>query len=68
VGRSLTSAMIPLGMLIAGPFADSIGIRELYLGAGAVQIIVVSSATLVPAIAHLGESESQEGSSVKSVG
>ncbi len=60
VGRSLTSAMIPLGMLIAGPFADWFGIRTLYLGAGVVQIIVVSSAALVPAIAHLGENEQNE--------
>ena len=55
VGRSLTSAMIPLGMLFAGPFADLIGIRELYVVAGAIQIVVVSGTVFVPAVAHLGE-------------
>ncbi len=57
VGRSLTSSMIPLGMLFAGPFADWIGIRELYLAAGAIQIVVVVGTTSISAVAHLGESE-----------
>jgi DHA3 family macrolide efflux protein-like MFS transporter len=55
VGRSLTSAMIPLGMLFAGPFADLVGIRELYLVAGAIQVVVVVSTAFVPSVAHLGE-------------
>ena len=57
VGRSLTSAMIPLGMLFAGPFADWIGIRELYLAAGSIQIAVVVGTRSISAVAHLGESE-----------
>ena len=64
VGRSLTSAMIPLGMLFAGPFADLVGISQLYVVAGVLQIIVVIGAMLVPAIAQLGENQSRSAAPV----
>ncbi|MGI5916938.1 MAG: MFS transporter [Anaerolineae bacterium] len=56
---SLTSAMAPLGMAIAGPVADLLGVRWWYIGSGAAQVLLGIAATFVPAIMLLEEKHSR---------
>ena len=51
--NSLNQATMPLGMLFAGPFADVIGIRTLYMVAGVTKALIVLVALFVPAIMRL---------------
>jgi DHA3 family macrolide efflux protein-like MFS transporter len=50
---SLASAMSPLGMAIAGPVADVLDVRVLYLVAGAAQILMGLGGFFVPAKMHI---------------
>jgi DHA3 family macrolide efflux protein-like MFS transporter len=50
---SLCNAATPLGMAIAGPVADAVGVRTLYLVGGAVQIMLGVGGFFVPAIMRL---------------
>ncbi|MFQ6101622.1 MAG: MFS transporter [Anaerolineae bacterium] len=51
--QSAAMAMSPLGMAVAGPVADWLGVRIWYLVAGAVCALMGASAFFVPAIVHL---------------
>ena len=51
---SVTAAMMPLGMAVAGPFADRWGVRPWFLLAGGVQTLVGLAAWLVVAGGRLG--------------
>jgi len=50
---SLCQAMAPLGLAIAGPAADALGIRNLYITSGIAQTLIGVSSFFVPAIMHL---------------
>ena len=50
---SLCGAVTPLSMAIAGPLADKVGVRTLYLVAGVAQIVLGAGAFFVPAIMHI---------------
>lgn len=50
---SLCSAASPLGMAIAGPVADAVGVRTLYVVGGISQILLGIGGFFVPAIMHL---------------
>ncbi len=50
---SLCGAMTPLSMAIAGPLADAVGVRTLYIVGGAVQVVLGAGAFLVPVIMHI---------------
>jgi DHA3 family macrolide efflux protein-like MFS transporter len=50
---SLCGAVTPLSMAIAGPLADKVGVRTLYLVAGVAQIVLGAGAFFVPAIMHV---------------
>jgi DHA3 family macrolide efflux protein-like MFS transporter len=50
---SLAGAMSPLGMLIAGPVADAVGVRFWYVMGGAVCLLMGAMAFGIPAIVHL---------------
>jgi DHA3 family macrolide efflux protein-like MFS transporter len=56
---SLTSAMAPLGMAAAGPVADSLGVRFLYVVAGIAPILMGAGAFFVPAIMHLEDKHTE---------
>lgn len=60
---SLTSAMMPLGMAAAGPLADAVGTRWLYVLAGTVQVVVVLAAAALTPILRVEESNRVEGTS-----
>ncbi len=50
---SAASAMTPLGMAVAGPVADLIGIRLWLLGAGIVTALAGIIAFFIPAVMHI---------------
>jgi len=49
----LCNAMTPISMAIAGPAADALGIRTLYVAGGVAQTLIGLGAFFVPAIMHL---------------
>ncbi len=55
VEMSLTGAASPLAMAIAGPIADAVDIRWLYVVPGALSLIMAVIAFRTPAIMHLEE-------------
>jgi DHA3 family macrolide efflux protein-like MFS transporter len=52
---SLSGAMMPLGLALAGPVADAIGVRAWYLLAGAVTIGVAAAAPFIPSLMRIEE-------------
>ena len=52
---SLSAAMMPLGLALAGPVADAIGVRAWYLAAGAVTVGMAAAAPFVPSLMRIEE-------------
>lgn len=50
---SLATAMAPVGLLIAGPLADAIGVRTWYIVGGAVCVAMAVVALFIPDVRHL---------------
>jgi DHA3 family macrolide efflux protein-like MFS transporter len=50
---SLATAMAPVGLLIAGPLADAIGVRTWYIVGGAVCVVMAVVALFIPDVRHL---------------
>ena len=50
---SMAAAMIPVGMIIAGPVADLLGVRIWYLIGGAVCFAIGGTSFLIPPVMHL---------------
>jgi DHA3 family macrolide efflux protein-like MFS transporter len=59
--------MTPLGLLIAGPVSDLIGIRSWYWIAGIVTLIMGIAGFFIPAIMNLEESRDPEIVEVQSI-
>jgi len=61
---SLTSAMMPLSLAIAGPVADAVGIQPWYVVGGAIFALMGIGSFFVPAIVHLEDNghHGQDGS------
>lgn len=55
--NSAAGAMIPLGLVVAGPLADLLGVRFWFLASGIVMMALGVGALFVPAIARLGDTE-----------
>jgi DHA3 family macrolide efflux protein-like MFS transporter len=53
--QSASLAMMPLSLLIAGPIADTFGVRVWYVAGGALCILIGLIAFTVPAIMHVEE-------------
>jgi DHA3 family macrolide efflux protein-like MFS transporter len=53
--QSMATAATPLGMLIAGPVADALGVRVWYIVGGLGCLLMGIGAFFVPAIVHLEE-------------
>jgi len=56
---SLSSAMMPLSLAVAGPVADKVGIRIWYVVGGVVFALIGASAFFVPVIVHLEDRQEQ---------
>ena len=58
---AIGAAATPLGLIIAGPLADSLGISSLYFIAGAATVILCITALFIPSVMNIGsESVSQK--------
>lgn len=62
VVSSLCGAMTPLSMAIAGPLADAVGVRTLYVVGGVAQVMLGAGAFLVPVIMHIEDNRHTESS------
>jgi len=66
---SISQAMAPLGMAVAGPVADALGVPFWYVTGGLVCVLMGLGAFFVPAIMHLEDSHrAQDESSVAPLG
>ncbi len=52
IGSACTAAM-PLGMILAGPLADALGVQAWFLTGGIVGVLMGVAALFIPAITHL---------------
>jgi DHA3 family macrolide efflux protein-like MFS transporter len=50
---SVSGAMAPLGLAIAGPVADAFGLRTWYIAAGVATVAVIVTGLLVPQFMHI---------------
>ncbi len=67
--QSISQAMAPLGMAVAGPVADALGVPFWYVTGGLVCILMGLGAFFVPAIMHLEDGHrAQDESSVAPLG
>ena len=57
---SLCGAASPLSMVIAGPLADAIGVRALYVIGGVAQILLGVAGFFIPAVMQLGENRDEQ--------
>ena len=56
---SVTGITTPLGLAIAGPVGDTLGVQPWFLIAGIVTLVTGLCALLIPAIIHLEDRETQ---------
>jgi DHA3 family macrolide efflux protein-like MFS transporter len=56
---SLSAAMAPLGLLIAGPVADAIGVQSWYVIAGVVSILMAVLGISLPAVMNIEDNNKQ---------
>jgi DHA3 family macrolide efflux protein-like MFS transporter len=52
---SVTMALAPIGLLVAGPFADRLGVEVWWVLAGTVILVISAGALFVPEIVHIEE-------------
>lgn len=50
---SATAAMMPLGLIVAGPLADIIGVRAWFLGGGLITVLVGLAGFFIPALMNI---------------
>jgi DHA3 family macrolide efflux protein-like MFS transporter len=58
--NSLSSAMSPLGMLVAAPVAEQFGIRAWFLLGGISCILLAIVGLLIPAVVHIEENRTPQ--------
>jgi len=58
---SLSGAMSPLGLSIAGPVADALGVRTWFLVGGGVTVIMGLVSFFIPAVIHIEDNRSDAG-------
>jgi len=61
---SLGSAMAPLGLIVAGPVADSIGVQSWYVIGGLACILMAVVGYSIPAVMNIEENHRKSGESV----
>jgi DHA3 family macrolide efflux protein-like MFS transporter len=52
---SLAGGMAPLGLIIAGPISDGMGIQTWFLLGGVLSILMAVAGSLIPALANIEE-------------
>jgi DHA3 family macrolide efflux protein-like MFS transporter len=61
---TMAAAMSPIGLMIAGPIADKLGVQTWFIIGGIVTIVMGISGIFVPAIMHFEDGRSADHSSV----
>jgi DHA3 family macrolide efflux protein-like MFS transporter len=51
------TAMMPLGLMIAGPLADQLGVRFWFITGGTICILTTLGATFIPAIMNIEKNQ-----------
>jgi len=64
--NSVASAMAPIGLLIAGPVSDLIGIRSWYWIAGIVTLVMGAAGFFIPAVMHVEDQREHEAVDLQS--
>jgi len=54
--------MSPVGLAVAGPVADAVGVRHWYLLTGAVMVVMAAAAFLLRSLMTIEEGQSPGGS------
>jgi DHA3 family macrolide efflux protein-like MFS transporter len=57
--NSAASAMMPLGLIFAGPISDAFGVQIWFLVGGVVTVLMALGALFVPAIMHIEDSREE---------
>lgn len=57
---SLASMIAPLGLIIAGPVADTIGVQSWYLFGGVVTLLAAVGSAFIPALMHIEDGRAAE--------
>ncbi|NLG26331.1 MAG: MFS transporter [Chloroflexi bacterium] len=57
--HSLTSAVMPLGMALAGPLSDALDVRVWFLFGGAMCLVMGVCGLFIPAVVHLEDERTQ---------
>ena len=65
--QSATGALVPLGLVIAGPLADVVGVRIWFLVGGIAMAVMGIGALFVPAITRLDNVAASESATAASV-
>jgi DHA3 family macrolide efflux protein-like MFS transporter len=65
--QSAAGAMIPLGLVIAGPLADVLGVRVWFLVAGVAMAVMGVGALFVPAITGLDDIAESRGAEIAAI-
>src|SRR5215211_4313678 len=65
--NSAATAMTPVGLLIAGPVSDLIGIRTWYWSAGIVSLLMGFAGFFIPTVMNVEDNHSLETASTQSI-
>jgi len=63
---SFAAAMSPVGLILAGPFADRFGVQAWFVLGGVITMLLGVTAFFVPAIMHIEEERSREAKNLTS--
>ena len=64
---SATAAATPLGLVIAGPVADAVGVQFWFIVAGVTMIMMAVAGLLIPDIANIEETAGSQAKVAKTV-
>jgi DHA3 family macrolide efflux protein-like MFS transporter len=64
---AISAAATPLGLIIAGPLADSFGISLIYFVAGAATLLLCLFTAFIPSVMNLGTEKDDEKGIVKAL-
>jgi len=62
---SLSAAMSPLGLIIAGPVADAVGVQSWYVVAGIASILMAVMGFSLPAVMNIEENHRKAGEAIQ---
>jgi DHA3 family macrolide efflux protein-like MFS transporter len=67
LANSASTAMTPIGLLIAGPVSDLVGIRSWYWIAGLISLLMGLAGFFIPAVMNVEDNHSTESITKQSI-